>query len=157
MRTRVLVVFALLLFVPAVLAQSWGNDPKIESRIDALLKQMTMEGKLGQMNQYSADDPTGPGKKHGAFADLIQQGKVGSLFNLVGPRVNELQSVAMEKSRLKIPILFGLDVIHGYRTIFSTPLALSATWDPGLIEPARVSVWIAASSVGGTPAEFRIQ
>jgi len=148
MRTRILVFFALLLVVPAALTQTWGNDLKAEARIDALLKQMTLEEKLGQMNQYSVDDPTGPGKKHGAFVELAQQGKVGSLFNLVGPRVNELQRVAMEQSRLKIPILFGLDVIHGYRTIFPTPLALSATWDPALIEKTARVAAIEASAAG---------
>jgi len=126
------------------------EDPRrpIEERVEDLLKQMTLEEKLGQINQYSVDDPTGPGKKHGAFVELAQQGKVGSLFNLVGPRVNELQRVAMEQSRLKIPILFGLDVIHGYRTIFPTPLALSATWDPALIEKTARVAAIEASAAG---------
>src|SRR5574338_551675 len=148
MRQCVLVILSFILFVPAALTQTWGNDPKIEARIDALLKQMTLEEKLGQMNQYSVDDPTGPGKKHGAFVELVRQGKVGSLFNLVDARTNELQKVAMEQSRLKIPILFGLDVIHGYRTIFPTPLALSATWDPALIEKTARVAAVEASAAG---------
>ncbi len=148
MRQRVLIFLALLFVIPAALTQTWGSDPKIEARIDTLLKQMTLEEKLGQMNQYSVDDPTGPGKKHGAFNELIEEGKIGSLYNITGPRVNDFQKIAMEKSRLKVPIIFGLDVIHGYRTIFPTPLGLSATWDPRLVEKAARVAAVEASAGG---------
>lgn len=148
MRPRQAVVFVFLLLTSAAFAQTWGNDSKVEARIESLLKQMTMEEKLGQMNQFSVDEPTGPGKKHGAFDELIRQSKVGSLYNITGPRVNEFQKIAMEQSRLKIPIVFGLDVIHGYRTIFPTPLALSATWDPALVEKAARVAAVEASAAG---------
>jgi len=121
-------------------AQTWANDPKIESRIDALLKQMTLEEKLGQINQYSAGTPTGPGTGRSGYEEMIAKGEIGSLFNVTGAKANEFQKIAVEKSRLHIPLIFGLDVIHGYRTEFPVPLGLSATWDPKLVEQtARVA------------------
>jgi beta-glucosidase len=118
--------------------RSWQNDPVIEQRVEALLKQMTLEEKIGQLNQYSYGNPTGPGTGRSAVDDSIKRGEVGSFLNVVDPALsNRLQRMAIEQSRLKIPILFGLDVIHGYRTTFPVPLALSATWDPDLVE--RVS------------------
>ncbi|MGZ4788014.1 MAG: glycoside hydrolase family 3 N-terminal domain-containing protein [Terriglobales bacterium] len=122
--------------IPSAWSQSWANDPKIESRVESLLKQMTLEEKLGQVNQYSAGSPTGPGTGRTGYEDMIAKGQIGSLFNVTGPDVNRYQHIAMEKSRLKIPIIFGLDVIHGYRTEFPVPLGLSATWDPALVEKA---------------------
>ncbi|HET9695384.1 MAG TPA: glycoside hydrolase family 3 N-terminal domain-containing protein, partial [Terriglobales bacterium] len=129
-------------------AQSWANDPKIESRVNALLKRMTLEEKLGQINQYSAGSPTGPGTGRSNYEEMIAKGQVGSLFNVNGPQVNEFQKVAVEKSRLHIPLIFGLDVIHGYRTEFPTPLAMSATWDPALIEKAARVAAVEASADG---------
>lgn len=138
-------LFALLLCLapvsPAV-AQTpkagWQNDPAIERRIDALLRQMTPEEKVGQLNQYSFGMPTGPGTGRSNVEEAIRRGEVGSFLNVTDPALsNRLQRVAMEESRLKIPIIYGLDVIHGYRTIFPVPLALSATWDAELVE--RVS------------------
>ena len=115
----------------------WQNDPAIERRIDALLRQMTTEEKVGQLNQYSFGMPTGPGTGRSNVEEAIRRGEVGSFLNVTDPALNNrLQRVAMEESRLKIPIIFGLDVIHGYRTIFPVPLALSATWDADLVERA---------------------
>jgi beta-glucosidase len=129
-----------VLAVSPVWAQNWTNDPKVESRIDSLLKQMTLEEKLGQVNQYSAGTPTGPGTGRSDYEDMVAKGEVGSLFNVTGQKANDFQKIAVEKSRLKIPLIFGLDVIHGYRTIFPIPLGLSATWDPAVVEKAaRVS------------------
>jgi beta-glucosidase len=128
---RLLLVLAFLLLVPAAHAQSWSHDPTIESRIDALLEEMTPAEKLGQLSQYSGSD---------GRDEMVAAGEVGSFLNVTGEEANRLQRIAMEKSRLKIPLLFGLDVIHGYRTVFPTPLALSATWDPALVErTARVA------------------
>ncbi len=139
---------ALVLLVPAALAQSWANDPNIEARIDSLLQQMTLEEKIGQLNQYSAGTLTGP-REHGRnYEEMVRNGQVGSLFNVTGPRVDALQKIAVEQSRLKIPLIFGLDVIHGYRTIFPTPLAMSATWDIRLIEQAARVAATEASSDG---------
>jgi beta-glucosidase len=133
----------LLLFVAVLFATSnlWSqsssplDSPAINDKVEQLLKQMTLEEKIGQLNQYSAGRPTGPGTGRSDYADMIARGEVGSLFNLTGSKkTNAMQRIAMEKSRLHIPLVFGLDVIHGYRTIFPVPLALSATWDPALIE-----------------------
>ena len=122
--------------IPSAWSQTWANDPKIEARVESLLKQMTLEEKVGQVNQYSAGSPTGPGTGRSGYEDMIAKGQIGSLFNVTGADVNRYQHIAMEKSRLKIPLIFGLDVIHGYRTEFPVPLALSATWDPALVENA---------------------
>jgi beta-glucosidase len=108
-----------------------------ERRVEELLKEMTLEEKVGQLVQYSIGTPTGPGTGRSGYEEMIGRGEVGSLFNLDGVKsINRLQHIAVEKSRLHIPILFGLDVIHGYRTIFPMPLGMASTWDPPLIERA---------------------
>src|SRR5208283_4351582 len=107
----------------------------IERRAEDLLKEMTVEEKVGQLVQYSIGTPTGPGTGRSGYEEMIGRGEVGSLFNLDGVKsINHLQHIAVEKSRLHIPILFGLDVIHGYRTIFPMPLAMASSWDPPLVE-----------------------
>ncbi|HEY1580797.1 MAG TPA: glycoside hydrolase family 3 N-terminal domain-containing protein [Terracidiphilus sp.] len=123
-------------------------SPEIERRVDELLKKMTLEEKLGQLVQYgdsgynnaqTADEAANPGKNPTAQAkvdamDLVSTGKLGSLLNTVGQaRTNELQHAAVEKSRLHIPLMFGADIIHGYKTIYPAPLGLAATFDPELI------------------------
>ena len=116
----------------------WQNTPDTERRVEALLKQMSLEEKVGQLNQYSYGTPTGPSVGRSAVEESIRKGEVGSFLNVIDPALsNRLQRIAMEESRLKIPLIFGLDVIHGYRTTFPIPLALSATWDANLVE--RVS------------------
>jgi beta-glucosidase len=111
------------------------NNPATEKKIDALLRQMTLEEKVGQLVQYSAGQPTGPGTGRTDYNDMIQKGQVGALFNITTAHdVNGFQHIAVEKSRLKIPIIFGQDVIHGFRTEFPVPLALAATWDPDLVQ-----------------------
>lgn len=137
---RTLLVSTLLIGVVA--AQSyppaaWGNDPQVESKIDALVKQMTLEEKVGQLVTYSAGAPTGPGTGRSDYKEMIVTGQLGSLFNITGAdQTNAMQKIAIEKSRLHIPLLFGLDIIHGYRTEFPVPLGMSATWDPALVERA---------------------
>ena len=117
--------------------QSNLADPSIETRVDALLKQMTLEEKIGQLVQYSAGTPTGPGTGRSDYQEMIAQGQVGSLFNLEDAHSTNLyQHIAVEKSRLHIPLLNGLDVIHGYRTEFPVPLGLASTWDPLIVEKA---------------------
>ncbi len=102
---------------------------------------MTLEEKVGQLITYSQGAPTGPGTGRSNYKEMVAAGQLGSVFNLTGAaETNEMQKIAMEKSRLHIPLLFGLDVIHGFRTEFPVPLALSATWDPELVErTARVA------------------
>ncbi|HEX8799374.1 MAG TPA: glycoside hydrolase family 3 N-terminal domain-containing protein, partial [Terriglobales bacterium] len=137
---RTLLVSTLLIGVVA--AQSyppaaWSNDPQVESKIDALIKQMTLEEKVGQLVTYSAGAPTGPGTGRSDYKEMIATGQLGSLFNITGAdQTNAMQKIAIEKSRLHIPLLFGLDIIHGYRTEFPVPLGMSATWDPALVERA---------------------
>ena len=105
-------------------------------RAEALLKQMTIEEKVGQMNQSSGIVmPLLASEKPD---NLIVQGKVGSILWLIDVKeINRLQHLAVDKSRLHIPILFAFDVIHGYRTVFPIPLAMAASWDPGVEEAAQ--------------------
>ncbi len=98
-----------------------------EQRISALLSRMTLEEKLGQLQQLGEDSE--------ATLDLIRRGRLGSTLSLRGAKkTNQLQRVAMEESRLKIPLLFAFDVIHGYRTIFPVPLGEAASWDAAAVE-----------------------
>lgn len=125
-------------------------SPAIEKRVDALLKQMTLEEKLGQLVQYSdsgydgqaltaAEVAAAPGKNPAAHhqvdaMELASRGRLGSMLNTVGQeRTNALQHAAVEKSRLHIPLLFGADIIHGYKTVYPIPLGLAATFDPELV------------------------
>jgi beta-glucosidase len=118
-----------------------------EARIETLLRRMTLEEKTGQLNQFSAGQPTGPGTNRNAYETMIAAGQVGSLLNVTrSEQLNAYQRIAVEHSRLHIPILFGLDVIHGFRTIFPVNLGLSATWDPPLVEEtSRVAAEEAAA------------
>jgi beta-glucosidase len=112
------------------------DNPDGEQSITKLLGEMTLEEKIGQLVHF-ADSSTGPGAPHPDYREQIAQGKVGSLENITGAaETNALQKLAVEKSRLHIPLVFALDVIHGYRTIFPVPLAMASTWDPTLVEQA---------------------
>jgi beta-glucosidase len=112
------------------------DDPQIEQRITKLLGEMTLEEKIGQLVHF-ADGSTGPGAPHPDYREQVAQGGVGSVENITGAaETNALQKLAIEKSRLHIPLLFALDVIHGYRTIFPVPLAMASTWDPLIVERA---------------------
>jgi beta-glucosidase len=114
-------------------AQLASHDLNV--KVDKLLKQMTLEEKIGQTVQYSAGFATGPAGAKVSYDELTEQGKVGSMLNVYGAeKTNHYQHIAMEKSRLHIPILFGMDVIHGLYTTFPVPLALSSSWDPALVE-----------------------
>jgi beta-glucosidase len=105
-------------------------------RAEALLKQMTVDEKVGQMTQSAGIVMPMLGSQKPD--DLITAGKVGSVLWLIDVKeINRLQHLAMEKSRLHIPILFGFDVIHGYRTVFPVPLAMASSWDPSVEEAAQ--------------------
>jgi beta-glucosidase len=127
-------------------------DPELEKKVDALLARMTLDEKIGQLNQYSAVfDVTGPAPVAGsdkAMYDEIRQGRVGSVLNVVGAEATrKAQQLAVEGSRLRIPLLIGLDVIHGYRTMFPVPLGEAASWDLEAIEmSARVAATEAAAA-----------
>lgn len=106
------------------------KDPSrpIEERVEDLLRRMTLDEKIGQMCQYSCAGPTDRVK------ELVRKGLAGSLLNLTGVEsVNEIQRIAVQETRLGVPLLLGLDVIHGYRTIFPIPLALASSWDAEVV------------------------
>jgi beta-glucosidase len=105
-------------------------------RAEELLKQMTVEEKVGQMNQSAGIEM--PGFVSGKPDDAITKGQVGSVLWLIDVKeINRLQHLAVEKSRLHIPLLVGFDVIHGYRTVFPVPLAMASSWDPSVEEAAQ--------------------
>ncbi len=113
------------------------DDAAIEQRVSKLLGQMTLEEKIGQLVHFAADSSNGPGTARTDYREQIAEGQMGSLENVTGAaETNALQKLAVEKSRLHIPFLFALDVIHGYRTVFPVPLAMASTWDPSLVERA---------------------
>ncbi|HXK12283.1 MAG TPA: beta-glucosidase BglX [Vicinamibacteria bacterium] len=140
-----------LAFIPVAGADGLVNPPT-EKKIDALTAQMTLEEKVGQLNQYSsAFDVTGPPPSAGyqkVMYDQIRQGLVGSMINVTGAEATrQMQRLAVEGSRLRIPLIFGLDVIHGYRTAFPIPLGEAASFDPGAIEQsARIAATEAAAA-----------
>ncbi len=117
------------------------TEPIADQKIDALLREMTLEEKVGQLVQYSAGPPAGPTAGPIDYKNMIQEGEVGALFNVTTAQdSNTYQRIAVEKSRLHIPLLFGQDVIHGFRTEFPIPLGLASTWDPELVQRvARVA------------------
>ncbi|HRF41207.1 MAG TPA: glycoside hydrolase family 3 N-terminal domain-containing protein, partial [Saprospiraceae bacterium] len=126
------------------------EDP-IEAKVEALLRKMTLEEKIGQMNQYSGFwEATGPAPKGGNQErqyDQLRNGLVGSMLNVNGAAATrEVQKIVMENSRLKIPLLIGYDVIHGYKTMFPIPLGETASWDLNLMEQtARIAATEAAA------------
>jgi beta-glucosidase len=134
---RILPVPFIILFFPhsLLLAQK-----SVDQRVDSLVASMTIEEKVGQLVQYN----------NGSIdrTQLIREGRVGSMLNVLGTaETRKFQRIAIEESRLKIPLIFGFDVIHGYRTTFPIPLATSCTWDPALIERAeRVAATEATAS-----------
>lgn len=116
-----------------------------ESKVAALLSKMTIEEKIGQMSQLSGDGCKVSEKLHKA----IEQGQVGTILNEVDPiTVNDLQRIALKKSRLGIPLLIGRDVIHGFNTIFPIPLAQAATWSPEIVEQCAKIAAIESSNCG---------
>jgi beta-glucosidase len=139
------VIFVLLLQAPFCTAQ----HKTIDQKVDSVLRLMTLDEKIGQMNQYNGPwAATGPLTGTDDIILQIKQGKVGSMLNVTGvKRTKELQQLELE-SRLKIPLLFGQDVIHGYRTTFPIPLAEAASWDMEAIEKSARIAATEASAVG---------
>ncbi|QIK53277.1 beta-glucosidase BglX [Dysgonomonas sp. HDW5B] len=129
--------------------QSSTRDVKMDRFIDDLMSKMTIEEKIGQLNLPSAGDITTGQAKNSDIASKIKQGQVGGLFNIKGvEKIRDVQRVAVEESRLKIPLIFGMDVIHGYETVFPIPLGLAATWDMKAIELSARIAAIEASADG---------
>ena len=139
------IVFFVLSFFPQNIS---GQSNTIDKRVDSLLRLMTLEEKVGQLHQITSDfAATGPITRDGEKQDRVRKGMVGSYLNVTGAaRTRSLQEIAMQ-SRLKIPLLFAQDVIHGFRTIFPLPLAEAASWDMDAIErSARIAAKEAAAS-----------
>ena len=137
---------ALLSLSPLFMAQQIINQPvqtfqtaqyqsTKKAFIDNLIAQMTLQEKIGQLNLPTSGDFTTGQAQSSNIGKKIEQGLVGGLFNIKGAdKIRAVQKVAVEKSRLKIPMIFGMDVIHGYETTFPIPLGLAATWDTDLVQ-----------------------
>jgi beta-glucosidase len=125
-------------------ANSRSSDLSVEQRIESLIAQMTLIEKIGQMSQVNAGD----GDPVQDLGDAIRQGRIGSILNQVNrDTVNELQRIAVEESRLGIPLLVGRDVIHGFQTVMPIPIGQAATWNPDLVrDGARLAATEAASA-----------
>jgi beta-glucosidase len=136
----------LILLIPTLCL---GQKKTIDQQVDSVLKLMTLDEKVGQMNQYNGDwNATGPITNDGDKQNQIRKGMLGSLLNVTGvEHTRQLQEIAMQ-SRLKIPLLFGQDVIHGFRTTFPIPLAEAASWDMEAIELSARIAAIEASAAG---------
>ena len=144
-RTSLLLATALI----GVTVQAQKSPQDMDRFIDALMRRMTVEEKIGQLNLPVTGEITTGQAKSSDVAKKIEQGLVGGLFNLKGvAKIRDVQKLAVENSRLGIPLLFGMDVIHGYETIFPIPLGLSCTWDMAAIgQSARIAA-IEASADG---------
>jgi beta-glucosidase len=133
-----LFVFAHLWTMPVAAQQSKPPsspiDAQVAKRVEDLLKKMTLEEKIGQLNQVSAANFLNPPNRE----EMIEKGQIGSfLWSADSAQLDKYQHIAVEKSRLHIPLLFGLDVIHGFRTVFPVPIAMAASWDPAVPEKAQ--------------------
>jgi beta-glucosidase len=138
---------AILVVIPCAMAQTSATTPPsdeaVKQRVDALIQQMTLDEKIGQLSQLFVFEH--PEKMEAA----VSKGQVGSLLFVTDPAViDHLQHIAVEQSRLHIPLIFGFDVIHGFRTIFPVPLAMAASWDPAVATAAQTVAAQEARSVG---------
>lgn len=129
--------------------KSFSGDKRIEQRVDSVLKLMTLEEKIGQMTQFSANwSITGPVMSDD-FQPYLEKGLIGSIFNATSVEgIRRMQQIAVEKTRLGIPILFGQDVIHGYKTIFPIPLGEACSWDLEMMRRTAEIAAIEAASDG---------
>lgn len=142
MSGRLLLAILALAVVSPVGARTTDRDKDMDRFVSALMKRMTVEEKIGQLNLLTAGGIVTGEAQNSDIARKIERGQVGGLFNLRGAqRVAEVQKIAVENSRLGIPLLFGLDVVHGYQTVFPIPLGLSCCWD---MDAVRQSARIAA-------------
>jgi beta-glucosidase len=134
-----LFVLSFMLMAVAVLAQTTDNSMNVF--IDKLMQKMTLEEKIGQLNLPVSGEIVTGAAKSSDVAEKIRRGEVGGLFNLKGvDKIREVQRLALENSRLGIPLLFGMDVVHGYETVFPIPLGLSCSWNMKAIEQsARIA------------------
>ncbi|MGA3073034.1 MAG: beta-glucosidase BglX [Bryobacteraceae bacterium] len=145
--TAVLLLFSIRLLTPAAsFAQPPSAPMPVDERVESLLRQMTLDEKIGQITQIgpSPIGPNGPRPE-----DLIRQGRAGSvLWTIDSAQIRKMQEIAVQESHLKIPLLFGFDVIHGYKNVFPVPLAMASSWDPGMVEGAQAMAAHEASVSG---------
>lgn len=141
--------FLILLVLVSANVQAQKSPVDMDRFIDDLMKRMTLEEKIGQLNLPVTGEITTGQAKSSNVAKRIRAGEVGGLFNLKGvERIRDVQKQAVEESRLGIPLLFGMDVIHGYETVFPIPLGLSCTWNMKAIEESARIAAIEASADG---------
>ena len=151
-KAKILVVFltSLALNISAQTKKSISpEEAKMNTFISNLMAKMTVDEKIGQLNLPSSGDITTGQANSSDIGKKIKDGQVGGLFNIKGvDKIKAVQKVAVEDSRLKIPLLFGMDVIHGYNTVFPIPLGMSATWDMTAVEKSARVAAIEASASG---------
>ena len=143
-----LVLLTSLAFAACEVKKKETSDNGQNSFIDSLMNEMTLEEKLGQLNLPSSGDIVTGTAASSDIGEKIRAGKVGGLFNINASKIKAVQKVAVEESRLKIPLIFGMDVIHGYKTLFPIPLGLSCSWDMDLIEQSARVAAVEASADG---------
>ncbi|MES2651969.1 MAG: beta-glucosidase BglX [Bacteroidota bacterium] len=141
-------ITTLLLLSLTIVSTVNAQRKTIDQRVDSIMKLMTLKEKVGQLNQYSGREVTGPvSDRKNYLLNDIKNGMVGSMLNVKGVKdTREIQAIALQ-SRLKIPLLFSLDVIHGYKTVFPIPLAESASWD---MEAIRATAHVAAAEAAAS-------
>ena len=153
MKRMMMAAMMALILMPALAAKARKKTPQpikpMKEFVDELMSKMTLQEKIGQLNLQVAGDITTGSAQDSQVSGLIAEGKMGGVFNLKGTdKIRALQEVAVKQSRLGIPLIVGMDVIHGYETIFPIPLALSCSWDTTAIrQMARISA-IEASADG---------
>jgi beta-glucosidase len=140
MSSKSILPFSALLLAMACSTPQQKSD-RMTHVVDSILSQMTLEEKIGQLNLPSSGDMVTGETGSSYIAKKIESGMVGGLFNIKSvAKIREVQKIAVEKSRTKIPLIFGMDVIHGYESVFPIPLGLSCSWDMKLIErSARIA------------------
>ena len=147
-KTIVLAVFSFLVLTSKAQVNKTA-DYKMSQFVTNLMSKMTLDEKMGQLNLPGAGDITTGQASSSDIAKKIREGKVGGLFNIKGvEKIRDVQKIAVENSRLKIPLLFGMDVIHGYQTAFPIPLGLSCSWDMQAIERSARIAAVEASADG---------
>ncbi|MGB8191693.1 MAG: glycoside hydrolase family 3 N-terminal domain-containing protein, partial [Chitinophagaceae bacterium] len=148
-RTTIALLLLMCVYISNAQTKTSATDQKMNTFITSLMSKMTLDEKLGQLNLPGAGDITTGQASSSDIAKKIREGKVGGLFNIkTVEKIREVQRVAVENSRLKIPLIFGMDVIHGYQTVFPIPLGLSCTWDMQAIEKSARIAAVEASADG---------
>jgi beta-glucosidase len=146
---KIICLSALALPMSMVMAQTKSGDTKMNAFVSGLMTKMTLDEKIGQLNLVTGGQSTTGSVVNKGIEEKIKKGQVGGIFGVWGTNyIKKAQDISMQNSRLHIPLIFGLDVIHGHRTIFPIPLGMSATWDMGLIERSAHIAAVEATAEG---------